>query len=285
MRRALLVLLLAGPAAAAAAQEVVAVLGSDLKPYHEAYESFQAQLGRPVPLVALGEALPRSAKVVVAFGGKAAVQKYPGRVALVYGIAPGLVVGPDTHDGVTVKIAMEPAAAAVIEGMRRVQPGLKRAVVLWSSESFEPDAADLRKAGAAAGVEVSSEKIEDLADLAAALRRVQGSAEALWLTADPLLITPRNFETIREFSYGSGVAFYAPTEGLAQRGAVASIAVGYADIGRAAAAAAAGLLAGESPPAKQYSSNAALSVNLSAAKEVKLPVPAEALRRAAKVFP
>lgn len=285
MKPAALALLLAALPAAAAAQEVVAVLGADLKPYREAYESFQEKLGRPVPLLPLGAALPKETKVVAAFGGKAAVQRYPARVALVYGVAPGLQVGPDVHDGVTVKVAMEPAAGAVIENLRQVQPGLKKLSVLWSNDAFEADAEELKKAGAADGIEVDSERVEDLADLASILRRLKGADRAIWMTPDPLMITPRNFETIRQFSYGNGVPFYAPTEGLAERGAVAAVSADYAQIGRTAAAAAAALLSGESQPARVHVSAVTLSVNLSAAKAAAIVVPPEALKRAAKVYP
>lgn len=272
-------------ATASAAQDVVAVLGADLRPYHEAYERFQEKLGRPVPVLPAGAAIPGSVKVVVAFGGKAAVQSYPERVALVYGVAPGLEVGPETHDGVTVQIPMQPAASVLLENLRAVQPKLKRLAVLWASDAFEADVAELGKAGEAAGIEIVSERVDGAGALPSALRRLGGRADAVWLTADPLLINAENFETVRQFSRANAIPFYAPTEGLAEHGAVASVSVSYADIGRAAAAVVARLLAGETPPAKVRVGGASLAVNLAAAKDIGVAVPDETVRRAAKVFP
>src|SRR5688572_19164389 len=96
------------------AQEVVAVLGSEQRAQREAFEGFQAAFGKTVPVLALGEPIPAEAKVVLAFGGKAAVQRYPRRATVVYAIAPGLLLDRKTHAGPAVKIMMDPEAAVLL---------------------------------------------------------------------------------------------------------------------------------------------------------------------------
>src|SRR3989338_735343 len=120
----LLALLLGAPSGEALAQEAVAVMGSEQRPYRETYDSFQAAFGKVVPVLAPGADIPDEAKVVLAFGGKAALRRYPGRVALIYAIAPGVLVGRKTHGGPSIKIMMEPEPDALLRSLKAIQPKL-----------------------------------------------------------------------------------------------------------------------------------------------------------------
>lgn len=279
--------LAAGAAAPCPAQEVVAVLGSDMRPYHQAYEGFQASFGKEVPVLELRDEIlvPKQAKVVVAFGGRAAAKGYPARVTLVYGMAPGMEIGADTHDGKSIRIHMEPAPAVVLARLLELQPRLKKLAFLWSSGGFASFSRAVKKAGAAASVDVSSVRLENSQRLPETLRGLKDPVDAIWLPADPTLVTPQNFEVIRQFSYGKHIAFYAPTEGLVERGATASVSVGYGQIGSAAAETARSVLAGGDVPSDIYVKESEVSVNLTAAKEIALVIPAEALKKAHKIFP
>lgn len=278
--------LLAGPLAGAArAQEVVAVLGGDLTPYREAYAGFQEAFGARAPLLPLGAPIPKETKVVVTFGGKAAVQRYPGRVTLIYGIAPGLLVGTETHDGVSLKIRTEVEAENLLKGLVEIQPGLKRLAVLWLSDSFSTLAEKMVKAGASGSVRVLSEKVESGDELPAKLRGLKGKADAIWMPLDPVLLNQQNFETILQYSYDNNIPFYAPTEGLVEHGATAAVVVSYKDIGRAAAAQAKKALSGAELPPDVYVPRVEMSVNLSAAKKTGISIPSEILKKAVRVFP
>lgn len=283
--RLLIALLFAAAAGAARAQEVVAVLSSDQRAYRETFESFQAAFGKAVPVLALGENVPAETKVVAAFGGKAAVQRYAGRVTLIYAIAPGLRVGRSTHDGRSIKIMMEPEPGILLGSLNAIQPKLKRLAVLWSSVSRTAGAAHLIETGAERGVAVSAERLEEPGDLPERLRELHGKVDAIWLAPDPLLINARNFEIIKRFSYDNDIPFYVPTEGLAEQGAPAAVSVTYAEMGRTMAVAAKAALGGAASPAEIYSPKIRVSVNRTAAAEASLSVPAEALQAADKVFP
>lgn len=268
---------------ASRAQEAVAVLSSDQRAYRETYEGFQASFGKPVPVLALGERLPAETRIVLAFGGKAAVQRYPGRVVLVYAVAPGAAVA--RKDGASIKVMMVPEARALLGALAALQPKLKRLAVLWSSANRAADSERLVKQGAARGVAVSAERLDDAAELPERLRALKGRVDAIWLPPDPLLITPANFEIIKHYSYDNHIPFYAPTQGLAEQGATAAVYVGYEEMGRTMAAAAKGALAGEDSPQEVYSGRSSMAVNRSAAAQAALAVPAEALKAAEKVYP
>lgn len=277
-------ILLAASAGTAGAQEVVAVLASEHRAYRETYERFQAAFGKAVPIIPLGEKVPDSAKIVAAFGGKAAMRRYPAQVALIYAVVPGLLVG-DTHRGPSIKIMMEPEADPLLGALTTLQPKLKRLAVLWSSESRAANMANLVERGAARGVAVTAERLEDPDALPDRLRELHGRVDAIWLSPDPLLINAKNFEMIKHFSYGNGVPFYVPTEGLAELGAPAGVSVTYAEMGRTMAGAVKILLRGEKPPAKVYSAKISVCVNRAAAAAAALSVPADVLKAVDKVFP
>lgn len=284
---ALAALLAALPPRPASAQEVVAVLSSDLRPYREAYQALQDSLGRRVPVLPLGEEVrpPPSAKVVVAFGGKAALARYPPRVALVYAVAPGIDVSPSDRGGVSVKVPMEPEPSVLLGALRRLKPGLKRLGVPWSSDGVAPTIESLKKAGRELSIQVDAPRLEDPAELPARLRELRTTADALWIPPDPALINARDFATIRQFCRDNGIPFFAPTQGLVEQGADASVSVGYAEIGRAAAGAARTHLDGGSLPVDVYAARPEIGVSASAAKRLGWKTPDEILRAADKVFP
>lgn len=276
--------LLASFSQPAAAQEVVAVLASEQRAQRETYVSFQAIFGKPVPVVPMGEDIPEGTKVVVAFGGKAAIQRYPAGVTLIYAIAPGLVVGPKTHDGRSIKVMMEPEAGALLQALQGLQPKLKRLTVLWSSAIRGSAVERLVKLGVARGIVVSPERLEHARDLPDRLRRLDGKMDAIWLPPDPLLINESSFDILKHYSYDNDIPFYAPTEGLAELGATAALVVSYREMGRQAAAAAKAVLDGGDVAAELYSDKVSVTVNRAAAEKAELIVPAEALNSADKVL-
>lgn len=270
---------------AARAQEVVAVLGSDQRAQREALEGFQAAFGKTVPVLALGDPIPAEAKVILAFGGKAAIQRYPRRATVVYAIAPGLLLDRQIHAGPAVKIMMEPEASVLLARMKALQPGLKRLAILWSGASHAGSVERLARAGAALGVEVEAEQLEDADDLPSHLRELKGRADALWLLPDPLLISAHNFAILKHFSYGNDVPFYAPTEGLAEQGATAAVFVSYEEMGRVMAGVATWILGGNPAPTELYVDRAQVSINRAAAAEAELALGAQALKTADRVLP
>lgn len=269
------------------AQEVVAALSSDKEPYRRAYESFQAAFGKAVPILPLegNVHLSKQTKVVVAFGTKAAGKRYPDRATLIYCIAPGLEVDPDLHDGKSIRIPMEPQAAALLASLIKIQPTLKKLAILWSSAALESSARTLEAAGRAMSVAVASERLDDPAELPATLRRLNGKVDALWLPADPLLINAQNFETIKQYAYHTGIPLYVPTEGLAEGGALAAVSISYKEIGETAARAAKKVLAGADVSADAYAQRSEISINLTAIKATAIGVPADAIKKADRVFP
>lgn len=230
---------------------VAAVLSSDLAAYQEAFEAFQAELGEKVPVLPVGERvkLPPGVKVVAAFGSQAALKRYPAGVVVITCLSPALRPGEDAPGP---SVRMVPGAATLLAGLKSAQPSLKTLAVLWSDVAFDGYARALEREAAAAGLTVRRVPIEEPEQLPEALRRLRGSADALWLAPDPSLISERSMAALRDFSRSTRLPLFVPTVELVKGGAAAAIAVSFSEAGRTAARAAKRALAGETLPGEIF---------------------------------
>lgn len=282
---ALLLLAALAAASPAPAQEVVAVLSSAPGPYQAAFDGFLKALGREVSPVRLpGRASVDGARVVVAFGGEAAVQPYPGDATLIACMAPGLGARP-RHRGPFVFISMKPSPGRLLSELRRLQPGLKVLAVLSDGRDTAGYLPDLRRAGAEIGMEIVSPRAAGPTGVPSALRALLAAkADAIWLAPDPILATPENFQTIKQFSWDNRVPFYAPTRGLAVAGAAAAVSVSAEEEGRLAADLARRALAGDELPEIVYPTRTSITVNLESARSAGLAVSTDALWKDVEVL-
>jgi hypothetical protein len=246
------------------------VLSSDSGHYRQAYEGFQEEWGSSVPYALLGAPAPAAAPAaIVAFGSRAALSQWPASSLLETCLAPG--ARPRSR-GELLRVDMLPDPEALVDRMRKLLPGLKTLRVLWSSDFESEDAAELIAAARARGVAVLEERIEDPDELPQRVRAFAGKADALWLMPDPALVNARNFAALREYAAAARVPFLAPTEGLAEKGATATLAASFRDNGRAAAAALKARLRGGAPTDRVHPRSLFVTVNASAARETGLSV-------------
>ncbi|MBI3596698.1 MAG: hypothetical protein HY203_06055 [Nitrospirae bacterium] len=270
------------------AQDVVAVSGSALGPYREAFDGFQEAFGLTVPSYSLSEdnvKLPPETRIVVAFGGKAALFPYPENVTLIYCMAPGIKLTPGDRHGYSVEIEMLPPASLILPKLKEIQPSLKRLAVLWTSESMKRHVEELRQASAQVGIEIVSQQLKSPDELPERLRSLYGKIDAVWLMPDPLLINSQSFTVLKGFSWSNRVPFYVPTAGLVEQGATASISTSFREIGRAAALAARQTLSGKSVEAMVYPEKMMIVLSLKAAGNAGLVISPELLKNLDRVVP
>jgi len=258
--RLLLVALALGGRAAAAGP--AAVMSSDSAHYRQALEGFAEVWGASVPVVAAGEPAPADARAFVAFGGKAASREWPADAVVVTCLAPAVADVED--DGIT-HISLLPDPTVLIARALGLIPKMKILRVFWSSESSRGDAEALARAGAERGVFVRLERVSPPSRLPVRLRELKGPADALWLMPDPALVNEEAFAVLREYAAAEKLPFLAPTEGLAERGATATIAVTFRDMGRAAAASLRARLDGRAEPEIVRARRVTVTVNEAAA--------------------
>ena len=267
-------------------QEVTAVLSSDSPYYREALQGFQEAFDRPVQVVLAGqhEPLGGDARVVVAFGKKAAVEDYPPDVTLVYCMSPGTTIRAPENGQRVVNVRMVPSQTEALDDYRRIQPSLKRLAVLWS-EGYREYVAQLTRAGGAVGIQVVPVRIRSLQSLPDHLRALQHRADALWVLPDPRLVNEETVALIKDFSWANDIPFYAPTAALVDKGAAGSISPDFREVGRTAAWAALQALSGEVANDIFYPQKARITLNPSAATKAGLTFSPEILRQADQVLP
>jgi putative tryptophan/tyrosine transport system substrate-binding protein len=276
------------PVSAASSDEVIAVLSSDAGPYWEAYLGLVEALGSKPPSfnLAAGEqpVFTKDTRVVVAFGGKAALLRYPAHASVVYCMAPGMSAVPSSRRAPFTKVHMHPPAPVLAEHIKEIQPSLRRLGVLWQSTSFQSLMESLPDAFSAKDVEVVVQRVDGIDDLPGRLRAFKGKVDALWIPPDPLLVNTQSFTLLKEFSWANNVPFYSPTAGLTEIGAAASVSISFEQNGRAAGGAVRRILAGEVVP-EAYAGKVEIVINRSAAENSGLKLSPEILRKADKVIP
>jgi ABC-type uncharacterized transport system substrate-binding protein len=114
---------------------------------------------------------------------------------------------------------------------------------------------------------------------------LQQGVDALWLPPDPLLINAQNFSVLKTFCWSNNIPFYAPTAGLVEQGAVASVSSSFREIGRAAGRVARRVLLGKIPEQVVYPDVVEVTLNLTAAANSKLQIPQEVRLKADRVLP
>lgn len=284
--RVLLPLAALGAAPLSPAQEVIAVISPPPGPYEAAHRAFVAEMGRDVPAVRLpGRLRAARARVVVAFGGQAAVQSIPETSTLIVCLAPGLAKRLSRSGGLA-HIAMRPAPDRLLSELRRVQPGLRRLAVLSDGLDSKAYISGLERAGSGLGIRIIAPRASGRDGVPGALRSLLAEkADAVWLAPDPGLVTPENFQTIAQFSWDNDIPFYAPTRGLAAAGAAGAVSVGPEEAGRTAAELARRALAGEALPELVYPTRTGIVVSLASARKAGLALAPNTLDKDIEVLP
>lgn len=189
---------------------------------------------------------------------------------MIAGVAPSAPEDPDVT-----RVSLVARPSLLVARMCRLMPGLKTLRVFWSSESSRADVDELARAGSAVGVAVVSTRVEAPSALPETLRAIKDRGDAFWLMPDPTLVDAANFAVLREYAAASKTPFFAPTEGLAQLGASATLAVPFREMGRVAAAVARARLAGKTVAPVVWADKVVVTVNARAASGCGLAEPAQ----------
>ncbi len=272
------------------AHDVTTVLSSRLSPYVEALAGFQEAVGRPIDVLDLaGGGAPEigeGTRVVVAFGGKAALQPFPRHVTVVYAMAPGTLLPPGVEERPPVKVHMLPRPGFVVSKLKEIHPSLTRLAIFWASDAMGTYVRELETVSGSFGVQILAEQVADPEDVPEGLRALLlRNAEGIWLPPDPLLVNARSFSVLGDFSWANDIPFFVPTSGLVEKGAAASIACSFREIGRRAAQVARQVLSGERVIGVVYPSVVETTINRSWAAEAGLQIPETAVSRADRVLP
>lgn len=268
MRTALLLTALSVAAAAVGSPAPpVAVLSSDSVHYRQALDGFTEAWGSTVTVVPAGQLPPPQAWAFVAIGSKAAARRWPRDAVVVSCLAPSASAG---DVAALTRVSLLPDPAILVSRLRALAPKLHVLRALWTSESSRDDTEALVAAGENQGLVVLSERIDPPSALPQRLRGLGDPTDGLWLMPDPALVNEQSFSTVREYAAARKIPFFGPTEGLAERGASATVSVTFHEMGRAAALALRAKLAGRPGPETVRAARVIVTVNAPAARAAGL---------------
>jgi hypothetical protein len=266
---------------------VLVVLSSDSPTYLDALAGFKETCQYPVKTQILGGTKSTdsgSSAVVVSFGRRAAEKSFPNSTTRIYGLDPGLVVAQGSPGVRQIVISISPTPEALLSGLQKIQPNLRRLAVFWVSPTFSEYYNDLRIAAQSMGVEVRAEHMESSSDFPEKLREVIGHVDALWVAPDFRLITPTSFAVAKAFGRSNNLPLYVAIDNLVDIGAVAAIAPDFHEMGRTAGRVTDQALSGElGSVTRVYPEKSFLTINLKTAAESGLSVPNAVIRDAHRV--
>lgn len=269
-------------------RDIIAVLSSNSAHYKEALNGFRETMNRPIQVVNLQEEKFKneiSGKLIVTFGAKAAMYSYPNKTDIIVCMAPGVQTDNGESFNSFTFIEMAPRASVQLTALKNLQPGLKRLNVFWASPSIKSYLEELKKTAAAAQIQITLIKIDDASLLPRKLREIQGTADALMLPPDPLLVNAQNFTTIKDFSHGNNIPFYAPTAGLVEMGATASVSTSFREIGATAAVTAQKIIDGVTIEKIIYPAKSETVVNLKTAQAANIKITPDILNLIDRAIP
>ena len=269
------------------AQDVVAVLSSGSNAYAESLAGFEKEWGKPVPAANMasgGVTFSHDDSMVIAFGAKAATRSYPDSLTLIYW-APGLGIDQIDRAGPAIKICLGARPDILVLNLAEMQPKLKNLGIFFMSDYYTRYIENMRQASHSFGIMIHADKLNRTEELPDRLRAMKTKPDAVLILNDPLFINAQTFAILKNYSWSNGVPLYAPTAGLVEQGATASIGPAFGELGRAAAQTARKVLAGIPAGEEVYPEVNEISVNLTAASKTNITFGEAFLKKVRKVFP
>jgi len=242
---------------------------------------------------AAGESV-READVVIAVGSRAArlARERAPETPLVYAMvldpaSVGLAAPGEVPANKNTGVTMDVSTDRQFELLRQIAPGVRRVGVLFDPAVSGPLVRAARPIARAHGMELVAQAVRDDGAVVGAANLLLGSVDALWVVADPTILTQANARALILIALRTRKPLIALSEGFVRTGALVALAADPREVGRRAGSMARRIadgtpvrdLAPEAPPRLD------LFINRATAEHIGLPVPAELIERARTVFP
>jgi putative ABC transport system substrate-binding protein len=290
-----------GLAIASPAAEVALVKSNDLASWRPAVEAVLASTsahnvteydlaGSRAEGEQLFTALKGKVAIVVAMGPLAAqlAREMMPEVALVYcmvqdPVAAGLVGVPNAAG-----VALSLPARNQLVAFRTVNPQAHRIGVIFASDTVARQVDEAQKAAGALKLEVVPRRVADATGVPQAVRDLLKGGEAvdaLWILPDPLILEPATRRFVLAEALMAGKPIYSFTASLIGEGALVSHSADMASIGQGVGELIGRILTGQKPERQPLLvPRGEVVINKKMADQLKVVVPAEALRIAQKVL-
>lgn len=280
---------------ALAASRIVTVQSMIIQPYEEVIQGFSSVCsGKPIRIVlsdipsgsfskTINELSPELLLTVGLSALDAAIAtEHP---PVVYAmVLPQDVSGQDRGKNVT-GVLMQVPAETQLANIVKVLPKTTKIGLLFDPKQSSKMVDDARAASGRMGIELLTEAVETPRDVSAALLKMKGRAEVIWMLPDITVSMPRTLELFTLFSFENRIPLVTYSDKYLEKGAFMSIGVNLFDMGRQAGDIANAILAGSDlsslPP--REASVAVITINKIIADRFDIEID-EAAAGAAKVI-
>ncbi len=230
--------------------------------------------GKPVILVAVGNLAAQAARAVLPDAPLVfCMVQEPAKL--------GLIPGPNLT-GVAFSLPVKNQIAA----FRMVNPRANRIGVMFNPENSGRQIEEATKAAELLRIALVARPVASVGEIPQAVRTLLAgdTVDALWIPADPILLTDATRRYILTESLKAGKPVYAFTASLVSEGALVSNGPDLVSIGEQAGELVNRLAAGDKTRMDVQFPRAELVINNRIAGKLKIVVPAEALKAANKVI-
>lgn len=283
---------LSGPSEAAGPDTVAVLLSTEAPPFDQVLEGFRdyfEQKNIPVDIDVLHDGLAAEAqnvKLIFALGSEALVQARARNPDLP--IVAGMILRREDLTSLpkTTGVYLEFPVDTQLRWMRRILPEARRIGVVYSRAENMERVANAKRVLEQMGFQLVPQEVSDPRELPAALENLANTADVLWGVNDQVVLNPQTARHILLFSFRNRIPFVGLSNAWSRAGALYSLDRDYQDIGRQCGEMAWRILQGEPtrsispvPPRKLT-----YSLNLKAAKRMKLDIPPSVRQGAEKVY-
>lgn len=279
-------------AAVAEAAEVLVLSDGSVPQYREAQAAAKGVLpdAQTVDVNApeLKPQLERAAAaggVILAIGHKALLAAQGSGATVVF----CMVLGPSASPAKNVTgLRLEVAPSLQFSFIKRVHPGARRLGMIYDARTWSAYAKEASEAATAQGLTLVSRPVSDAKEVRAAFAEIAANIDALWIIPDPALVNIEIFNFLLVTTLERKLALFGFFADFTRRGALASVAPDYAEIGKQAAKLAADLAAkpaaARNPLPPSLASPGGLTINAKTARQLGIDLSDDVQAAAKQVY-
>lgn len=119
--------------------------------------------------------------------------------------------------------------------LKLIAPQVSQIGVIYSSEASQELIYQAKKISADLGIELVSIQVTSGKNVRKAWKKIENRIDALWMVADPVVITQDNFEFLKEQTLRKKIPFLGYSESFVKAGALLAVSPDYETIGSQAA--------------------------------------------------
>lgn len=283
----------------ASAAGIVVIKSHDIDPYNQALAGFSEACSNHITQYSLGgrkakqkrivkEIIATKPRFILAIGLLAAkmakdkLKDFPVLYVMVsnpkkYGLVGNNIAG----------ISLDIPVETQFKIYKSILPRLKTIGTIYDPDKTEALIREARVVAIKLGLEIFAVPISSQKEVPAALRRMLGKVDTLWMVPDETVVTAESFKYVLVTTFENSLPFLAASDIFVEVGALASVTPDYTDVGRQSCELAVAFTKGQLNLTKVnvvLPSKVILSLNLKTASKIGLEIPKEVIESAGAIY-